>query len=203
MPSHHNDRITSLPEHLLNATKSSRLQNLRTKGTINSRSSQTLVSLSTQNIVSSSTERSEGIYNLLMTTSRNLIAPTTSSAFPMETVMVTTHAVLIPKKLLSTGKNVPPTIDLRTSTDQMALPTVSIATSTTTGHVTSVTPPTSNPTALPGLFLVEVLLPPVVLGSLLFLLCPIMCWVCRCRCGDGARTTRRHKSYKYERVDQN
>ena len=198
MPSHHNDTMTSLQEQL-NATKSSILQNLRTKDTIDSRSSQILI-LPTQKIVSSSTERSEGIYNSLMTSSRNLVTPTTSSELPMETVMVTTHTVLLSNQLLSTA---PSKIDLRTSANEMAVPTVSIATSTTTGHMTSVTPPvpTSNPITFPGLYLIEILLPPVVLGSLLFLLCPIVWWVCRCRCGDGVRTTRRHKGYKYKPVD--
>lgn len=74
---------------------------------------------------------------------------------------------------------------------------------TSSHHTSTVISPTNmptQPTTWSGLFLLEVLLPPVVGGSLLFLLCPILFCACR-RCIRWHRSdrirTRKYKGYKY------
>ena len=60
-------------------------------------------------------------------------------------------------------------------------------------------PPTTHRAIYPGVHILEIVLPPIIIGALCFLFCPIMCCVCK-KCGRPTVRYRRSRGTKYQRV---
>ncbi len=194
---------------MLSTTRGERLKTstvsvVKTRTTTREISSSSLIytSETTQNLVTTSLVKTSTMMSSSISSSKT--ATKMSASIPSSLMITTSLARKISSvsfSSLPTSNHFKTTVPNPTIVSRSTLLPI---TNATTGHVTGTTPPTSTPTPHSTVYFLEIFLPPIV-GSLLFILCPILfcCVCCRRRsCGNCRRTvrTRRYNNNKYELV---